>query len=64
MQTATDLKEILEDVEDRFETSRMPDFVRLAEEAAQHLDLAKRTYDRMDSLATAVISNEGQGDVR
>jgi hypothetical protein len=63
-QTATDLEEILEDIEDRFERPEVPDLMGLAREAARHLDSAKTIYDRVDLAATDVIANEGQGDVR
>jgi hypothetical protein len=64
MQTAADLEEILEDIEDRFHTSEVPDLMGPAREAARHLDSVKSIYDRIDLAATDAIVNEGQRDVR
>jgi len=64
MQIAADLEEILEDIEDRFESSEVPDLMGPAREAARHLDSARSIYDRVALESTDAIANEGRGDVR
>jgi len=60
---ASDLDEILEDIEDRFQISEVPELMRLTEKAERNLDSAKRIYDRVASIATDVIAVEGREGV-
>lgn len=62
-ETSSDLGEILEDIEDRFQMSEVPELMRLTEEAEGHLDSAKRIYDHVATIATDVIAGEGREGV-
>ncbi|OBF96439.1 hypothetical protein A5790_05260 [Mycobacterium sp. 852002-51152_SCH6134967] len=59
-QTAADLEEILADIDQRFEAMQVPELVSLAREAAHHLDTAHTNYERMQSIATGVITSTSE----
>jgi hypothetical protein len=60
--TATDLDEILEDMENRFGSSEVLELIRSGREAARHLDSAIDIFDLMDTTAAALIVAKGQQD--
>lgn len=58
-QTAADLADILEDVEERFDVPKISELVRLADDAANQLELARVGYEQIQSLATQVSLEAG-----